>query len=485
MRNLRLGLLLGCGFALLGLACSTSKDGSHSAGSGGAGASADGSTGPGAGGSTGKGGNGGSSGAAGTGPGTGGGAGAGAGTGGGSGATDAGTGMGGRTGTGGSGDMGSGPRDAGADAPPRDAGLPGASEAGAGDASGNRGDAAPFNDTDAQLEAFWRTHGGRATFPAFYVAVIETVVRAEDDVLNENYAAARVRLDAVLAQNPLGSDVWWNVYWTGQGRGSPHPYVGEPGAYAATRMLHEIAAAGLTKPASEAAPIQMTIIMPACSNIVPRTGPTLLNHPLNPAITEGSHRVVRQSLRLFQSYILAITKGALRLELNFAPLGQCFEINARTGFVVGNYTAPIRQLPAGVDARTDMYWLIYPSASDAGVDVGQAGGMGAFGKKPVFISDADFLIKKGASNGGGPLTDVERRVYLPEWLQHEFFHHLFRSWPELGLEKTDHQWFTRSTWPPDFVGKHEEDYYAEALNKRLYTATPSIAEILRQARPMP
>ncbi len=371
---------------------------------------------------------------------------------------------------------------------PPDAGQPGPREAGAEDASGDGsmdgGEGPSPNDTDAQLERFWTTYGGRASFPVFYVAAVETLVRAEDEVFAGNYESARVRMDALLAEYPLFSEVWWEIYRTGESN-PLHPHVGEPGTYAALSMLQEIITVGLTHPSAVPVPIQMTVVMPACSNIVPRKGPTLLNYPLDPEITDDSHRVARQSLRLFQSYLWAITGGRLRLELSFVRPSECFEINEAKGFVVGNYPSPIQQLPADVTERTDMYWLIYPSDNDAGLDIGQGGGMGAFGKKPVFISEDDWLVRKVAGQGGGPRTDVERRAYLPEWIQHEFFHHLFRSWPELGLEKTDHQWFARDTWPADFLGTHEEDYYSEALHKRLYAARPTIAEVLRQTGAMP
>ncbi len=63
------------------------------------------------------------------------------------------------------------------------------------------------------------------------------------------------------------------------------------------------------------------------------------------------------------------------------------------------------------------------------------------------------------------------------WFQHEFMHHLYRVWYEFGLEETGHQWFTRSTWPADFIGAWEPDYYAESITKRLLDASnPTLAE---------
>ena len=63
-------------------------------------------------------------------------------------------------------------------------------------------------------------------------------------------------------------------------------------------------------------------------------------------------------------------------------------------------------------------------------------------------------------------------------------HHLYSVWPQFGLENADHQWFVRSTWPADFVGNSEPDYYAESLTKRLLGASPSIAEALQIPDPV-
>ena len=38
---------------------------------------------------------------------------------------------------------------------------------------------------------------------------------------------------------------------------------------------------------------------------------------------------------------------------------------------------------------------------------------------------------------------------------------------EFGLEKTGHQLFDRTTWPADFQGVLEPDYFAEAKNDGL------------------
>jgi hypothetical protein len=54
-------------------------------------------------------------------------------------------------------------------------------------------------------------------------------------------------------------------------------------------------------------------------------------------------------------------------------------------------------------------------------------------------------------------------------MQHEYYHHLFQLFKQFGLEAKSHQWFDRSTWPDDFEGVIEPDYYHEALHKRFTT----------------
>jgi hypothetical protein len=56
-------------------------------------------------------------------------------------------------------------------------------------------------------------------------------------------------------------------------------------------------------------------------------------------------------------------------------------------------------------------------------------GTGAEGFSPFFIIDDRWIVRKPPHIGTGEYSDVERSVYLPQWFQHEFFHHLFRTYP--------------------------------------------------------
>jgi hypothetical protein len=108
-------------------------------------------------------------------------------------------------------------------------------------------------------------------------------------------------------------------------------------------------------------------------------------------------------------------------------------------------------------------------------------GIGPHSASPLFIIDDRWIVRKPPHLGEGEYTPLERSVYLPQWLQHEFFHHLYRTWPEFGLEDESHQWFNPANWPKDFEGIYEPDYYHESLYKRLHFADPSAHVGLRYA----
>jgi hypothetical protein len=317
-----------------------------------------------------------------------------------------------------------------------------------------------------------------------YVELITKLLEAEDKVFAKDYKAARTIVDALIAKYPLmnntksSENIWWENFSSARNK-KPMPHLGEPGPYAHLRMLDDITNFGTKNSLPGTTPIQMAIVMPVCSDIVLKSGATFKNERLSPEIVADDYKVVRQSMRLFQSYILAMSKGELRLELSFYKINSCIQIDK----TVFDAQAPIRQLPPGVIEKSDMFWMIYPTDYDKNMEE-LGGGMGEFEQKPLFICDDDWLFKKkSAEQGGGIRTEVERRMYIPEWVQHEFFHHLNSSWPEFKLDGEGfHRWFDRNYWAEDFVGLSEEDYFSESLRKRLYNATPSIAQKLQRAK---
>ena len=344
--------------------------------------------------------------------------------------------------------------------------------------------------TSAALDEFWGRYGAKTSFDKDWVELLTKLLDAEDKVVAEDFKGARVIVDELIKKYPLmennqpEANAWWVNYNKMQLK-NPRPHFGEPGMYAHLRMLDDITKMGVSKTMLGKTTLRMAVVMPACTDIVPEQGPTLINERLNPEIEANDFAVLRQSLRLFQSYLLAISGGELRLELKFYKIEKCFQIKPETRYLGGNFDEPLLQLPKGEAEKTDMFWLVYPNQYDKGAKISFSSGISLFnGKdKPVFMCEDDWVLKKRAPDqGSGSRTEVERRMYLPEWFQHEFFHHMFASWPELKLEGTkNHEYHDKAFWPADFTGQIEEDYYSESLRKRFYSQPISIAQKLKRA----
>ncbi len=228
----------------------------------------------------------------------------------------------------------------------------------------------------------------------------------------------------------------------------------------------------------------MNIVLVGCSKGIQPTTKTelengtgkLVTHTLDPKVKQNDYRIVRQSLELFIKYVKAITNGALDVQLGFIELDTlCLPVSVSTKkpyVASGDYGLVLNALTKEAKDSTDWFLISYPShVPDLPVFDDESfitGGMGGDSKGgPVFIADDKWVTRKPAHLGKGIYTDIERRIYLPQWLQHEFFHHLYRIYPELKLEVNGHDWFDRKFWASDFVGQFETDYYTETLHKRL------------------
>lgn len=332
--------------------------------------------------------------------------------------------------------------------------------------------------TRAQLQAFYQPHGGREAFPAHYVAALETLLFAEDDLENGRFDRLSERVNTIFAQLPVSSDAWLQdaeIYELN---------VGIPIAYYGMRMLERIAQTG---PIPTTDTLRMTALVAPCANVrrptVPDLEPETVQLTVAPEILADEARILYQSTALFRHWIKAITGGS-EVDFRVHTMSSCAEVDytVTNGLIISypDTEAMVRTVPQSITGQTDIWWAIAPSGVPGdGSDFDEifiTGGMGlAPTGAPLIVSDDAWFTRKPAHLGSGPYSDVERRAYMPQWFQHEFTHHLFRRWPQFALEATSHQWFDRSTWPADFVGRFEPDYYSEAVNKRLLTATPSLA----------
>lgn len=335
-------------------------------------------------------------------------------------------------------------------------------------------------DTAAQLQVFYDTYGGRDEFRSEHVLAFESLLYAEDAVARGNLTEAIQQVEAVFSTWPRGDSRWFLA----SDGGTAGSNTGHPVGYYGNRMVEQIAALDGSEPTGS---LTLTAVVAPCARVrrpvYPSGEAEVVNLEVHPLILEDSARRLHLATALFRRWMQAIT-GGLEVALVVHELSECTTVDyTDNGSVVVSYpdaTGMIAAVPDELADNTDLWWVVAPSGvPGTGEDTGRhfiTGGMGATGSGlPLFLSDDLWFVRKPEHMGRGDWTEAEVRAYHPQWFQHEFMHHVFATWPELGLEDTDHQWFDLTTWPADFEGVHEADYYAEAITKRLLSVTPSLA----------
>ncbi|MFT5684264.1 MAG: hypothetical protein ACI8RZ_005205 [Myxococcota bacterium] len=333
--------------------------------------------------------------------------------------------------------------------------------------------------TDADLAVFYDTYGGRDAFPEHHVTALEALLYAQDALEAGDRDDARARIDAVLETMPLSDAIWREEVGYGGAN------IGDPVAYYGLRMLDQILRLG-EQPTTGT--LRMTAVVAPCAQVSRPTLPDLTSETvsldIDPTILADDAHTLHTSTALFRSWVEAIT-GGRTVELVVYEMSDCTTVTyTDDGEVIVSYpdaTGMVDSVPDDIALETDFWWVVAPSGvpgDGSGYDRHFiTGGMGGYGAGlPLFLSDDAWFTRKPEHLGSGAYTEVELRAYQPQWFQHEFMHHLFRTWPEFGLEDTDHQWFDRTTWPDDFEGVYEPDYYIEAVDKRLLAASPTLAE---------
>ena len=340
-----------------------------------------------------------------------------------------------------------------------------------------------FQCDGTSLPEFYSMYGGSSQFTTHTNKAITTFIGAEDAIAAGDYSTAQNLINSLFATYPKGNNIWWNVFNdpNGANLGTPHAYYG-------VRMLEDIVNYQLNPAVNpKVKTAHMKVVLVGCSEgIQPGTDAELQNgagsfvtHALDTSLRKDNYCMVEQSLDLFLKYITAITNGALQVNVEYIELPDlCMDVNVSSSqpYVASGSIGPIWDaLDDTIKAETDWFWMLYPSHVPEFPDFDDnsfiTGGMGSDSKGgPVFIIDDKWLVRKPAHLGSGVYNDMERRIYLPQWLQHEFYHHLYRIYPEFSLEVNGHDWFNPAFWPDDFNGQFEADFYAESLHKRLQTA---------------
>ena len=323
------------------------------------------------------------------------------------------------------------------------------------------------------------------------------MINAEDFVKTGNYTQAKIELDNLWAKHPV-ADVKWYGSKIDDNRNKTN--IGDITAYSSLRMLTDIVNYKINNPnpPSDVLTATLRVVLVDCSEgIRPSNQSELANNTgsyikntLDPRIKADNYKVVKESLELFLRYVNAMTDGKLDVKIEFHDLpnfcGKTRYSSNGPRADIENPSDAVNSISNEIRQNTDWWWVIYPSSvpedgingisSNAGFDDNFAfitGGMGAISNnKPMFIVNDIWTLRRPPHLGRGDYTSIERRAYLPNWFQHEFFHHIYRSYPDLGLEINGHDWHNRAFWPADFNGSFEADFYQESLHKRLNTVKP-------------
>lgn len=342
---------------------------------------------------------------------------------------------------------------------------------------------------------------GLMNFPRQTVRALQVFLDAQARYDAGDYLGAQFVLQGLWAEYPIGAPSWGSLPTKPFGLN-----IGSPSCYYGLRMLSDMAdwrVAG-TQPGVGLQPrtVRLTVLLVGQSHgIEPQNNQDLQSgtgipvvHTLDPRIEAGGAWRVHESLKLFREYVFAASQGLLEIDTHILPLPTVdLEVRAGTNPTFAGLTNPGDVWAHVSDqdkAETDWWWILYPShvpeqypAFTTREFITGGMGTGPDNQSPFFIIDDRWLLRKPPHLGSGDMSRIERQAYLPQWLQHEFFHHLFRSYSEFDLEESSHQWFNLSTWPSDFVGRYEADYFHEAMYKRFKTATPALHAKMRYATP--
>ncbi|MCP3981069.1 MAG: hypothetical protein GY716_17365 [bacterium] len=332
-----------------------------------------------------------------------------------------------------------------------------------------------------------------------FKSAVTSFLQAKSEYEGGMYAQAGSTLDALWAQYPVGDSVWWSIF-------SDTPFglnLGTPPAYYGLRQLTDMTDWRLANPGHPGAPrtIRLSVLLVGhSSGIEPRTLEELetgagvpVTHDLDARVALDSHAAIHESLGMFKEYVHTITRGVLEIETHIIALPDLdVAVHASTSngvnfATISNHWEAFAGVSEADIASTDWWWILYPSHVPEQYDDFQytsfiAGGLGGGPNgSPSMISDDRWVVRVAGHLGLGAYDPRERMTYLPQWLQHEMFHYFYQVWHEFGLEAQSHQWFDLGTWPADFEGQFEPDYYHESVFKRLQDAALPLHVGLRRA----
>lgn len=350
---------------------------------------------------------------------------------------------------------------------------------------------------DADVEATLTKVGGVASKDS--VDAMRAFFSAQNAYFRCDYKGARATLDALWSRFPNRDEAWGYV-------GDVPDSTVQWNSYYSLKMLDFMVDERLANPDRQPTEhANLSVVAAQCSEgLVPKnyteyqakTGTQTRLTP-DPRLLADNAASLRQSTALFRAYYSAMTHYEASLDLRVVQIESCTPIT--DGGVGWDFSALLRKVPQDIQRTTDIWmavspialpknipelatktWLVsYTSWFDNGVTTDRGNG-----SSPVFVATDGWLLDRKARFDTPAFLRGERQSYLPQWFDHEFFHMVFEAYQkkvDLGVkfDNGGHSWFTRSTWPSDFVGNLEADFYDEALKKRLLPYNTPVKDVLR------
>jgi len=247
-----------------------------------------------------------------------------------------------------------------------------------------------------------------------YKASKETFLKSLQYYEEGEFNLAKSVIDELWQTYPIGDSKWGSLK-----NRIPGENVGNPPYYAAIRVIDDIVTWKISnklKPSEDEITLKVVLIGNS-EGVQPNswlefeglTGEKV-KKKLHPQILENDNHIVRESLNIFVEYLHMISKGKLRVKLEFLHLpdltakfsleGHKIWNGQRIKYSLENWSEIRKSIPHKDELTTDLWWYIYPTlipesnSTFENPQFVQAGITYGKNKEPIFLEDDISLINK-------------------------------------------------------------------------------------------
>jgi hypothetical protein len=173
----------------------------------------------------------------------------------------------------------------------------------------------------------------------------------------------------------------------------------------------------------------------------------MVYHTLIPDLITDDYKILRDCLFIFSHYIQAISEGVFKKKMNFVYL-ESVDVLCEFKIEDNTYLSSMNSNEEGEDQigknisselknKTNLWMHIYPDHGhwESLIFMKErfvTGGC-ACSEKPILILDDHSLIMKCNDLGSGYYSNEERRIYIHQWLKHEYII-IFLMWLSKNMD---------------------------------------------------